>query len=180
MKGKVMTGEGEDDRRLKDALRAIAEDDEMLGTSPQVRERLLAEVHAIARPRWNRMRLLQLAAAAILFVAIALPAWYAARRVPTATSDDGGEPFGGAQGRRVQVSIREEATDFFPLAYSNVPAPGGYVVRMQVPRATLDSFGVTEFASPDDRSTTVAADVIVGGDGLARAVRFVREVRVSQ
>ena len=164
-----MTAHGEDDRRLKDALRAVAEDDEMLRASPQVRDRLLAEVHAIARPRWTRMRLLQLAAAAILFVAIALPAWYSARRPSIAAPDDAAST--------VQPLVREEATDFFPLAYSTVPAPGGYVVRMQVPRATLDSFGVTEFASPDDRSETVAADVVVGGDGLARAVRFVREVR---
>jgi hypothetical protein len=166
-----MTGSGEDNRGLTDALRAVAEDDQSLGASSQVRERLLAEVHAIARPRWNRMRMLQLAAAAILFVAIALPAWYAARRPSTAARDDGAVT--------VPTPVREEFTDFFPLAYSNVPAPGGYVVRMQVPRATLDSFGVMEFARPGDSSPTVAADVIVGGDGLARAVRFVREVRVS-
>jgi hypothetical protein len=126
----------------------------------------------MARPRWNRMRMLQLAAAAILFIAIALPAWYAARRPPTAARDDSAVA--------VQIPVREEATEFFPLAYSNVPAPGGYVVRMQVPRATLDSFGVAGFASADDRSATVAADVFVGGDGLARAVRFVREARESQ
>src|SRR5262245_19073281 len=166
-----MTGSDENDRRLEEALRAVAEDDQSLGASPHVRERLLAEVYAIARPRWNRMRMLQLAAAAILFVAIALPAWYAARRPSVATRDDGGAI--------AKTSVREEATDFFPLAYSSVPAPGGYLVRMHVPRATPDSFGVVGFASSDDRSETVAADVVVGGDGLARAVRFFREVRVS-
>lgn len=166
-----MNEQHEDERLLKEALRAVAEDDESLGASPHVHDRLLADVHAIARPRWNRMRMLQLAAAAILFVAIALPAWYSARRSSTVTRDDAG----GA----VQTTVREETTDFFPLAYSNVPAPGGYVVRMQVPRATLDSFGVTGFASVGDPSATVAADVLVGGDGLARAVRFVREVRAA-
>jgi len=166
-----MSEQDEDERLLKEALRVVAEDDESLGVSPHVRERLLAEVHAIARPRWNRMRMLQLAAAAILFVAIALPAWYSARRSSPVTRDDAGDT--------VQTAVREEATDFFPLAYSNVPMPGSYVVRMQVPRATLDSFGVTGFAPPGDPSATVAADVVVGGDGLARAVRFVREVRVG-
>ena len=164
-----MNEQHEDERLLKEALRAVAQDDESLGASSQVRDRLLAEVHAIARPRWNRMRMLQLAAAAVLFVAIALPAWYSARRSSTVAQGDAGT---------VQTSVHEETTDFFPLAYSNVPAPGGYVVRMQVPRATLDSFGVTGFA-PGDPSATVAADVFVGGDGLARAVRFVREVRVG-
>jgi hypothetical protein len=164
-----MNEQQDDERLLKEALRAVAEDDESLGTSPEVRDRLLAEVHAIARPRWNRMRMLQLAAAAILFVAIALPAWYSARRSSVVTRDGASETG--------QASVREETTDFFPLAYSNVPAPGGYVLRMQVPRATLDSFGVTGFAPPGDPSATVAADVLVGGDGLARAVRFVREAR---
>ena len=163
-----MIGDGEDDRRLNDALRAVAEEDETLSASPQVRERLLAEVHGIARPRWNRMRMLQLAAAAILFITIALPAWYSARP-SNATRDDAA----------LRPSVREETTEFFPLAYSNVPALDGYVVRMQVPRTTLESFGVAEFTSPGDRSATVAADVLVGGDGLARAVRFVREIRVS-
>jgi hypothetical protein len=165
-----MNDQHEDERRLQEALRAVAEDDDSLGASSQVRDRLLAEVREIARPRWNRMRMLQLAAAAVLFVAIALPAWYSARRSSTATPD---------ADVSAQTSVREETTDFFPLAYSNVPAPGGYVLRMQVPRATLDSFGVTGFAPPGDPSATVAADVLVGGDGLARAVRFVREVRVG-
>jgi hypothetical protein len=167
-----MNEQHEDERLLTEALRTVAEDDESLGASSHVRERLLAEVHAIARPRWNRMRMLQLGAAAVLFIAIALPAWYAARRPATTLSE--------ASGSTAPTAVREETTDFFPLAYSNVPAPGGYVVRMQVPRATLDSFGVTGFAPPGDPSATVAADVVVGGDGLARAVRFVREVRVGE
>ena len=52
-----MNEQHEDERLLRDALRAVAEDDELLGASSQVRDRLLAEVHAIARPRWNRMRM---------------------------------------------------------------------------------------------------------------------------
>jgi hypothetical protein len=49
---------------------------------------------------------------------------------------------------------------------------------MEVPRTALASFGL---ASPDmqsgSSSRTVLADVLVGEDGLARAVRFVRPVR---
>jgi hypothetical protein len=51
---------------------------------------------------------------------------------------------------------------------------------MQVPRTALTSFGVIGFGGADDRSPTVAADVLVGGDGLARAVRFVHMVRETQ
>jgi len=61
-----------------------------------------------------------------------------------------------------------------------VPAPGGYMVRMQVPRSALTSFGVTGFGTPGDTSPTVLAEVLVGGDGLARAVRFVHVVESSQ
>jgi hypothetical protein len=73
--------------------------------------------------------------------------------------------------------MREEATEFFPLPYSSVPAPGGYMVRMQVPRTALTTFGVQGFGNPEDPTATITADVLVGGDGLARAVRFVRTVR---
>jgi len=56
-----------------------------------------------------------------------------------------------------------------------VPARGGYVVRMQVPRSALASFGAAAFAS-DTPASNVLADVVIGNDGLARAVRFVQVV----
>jgi len=158
-----------EDRALTSALRAVAEDDERSGPSAAVERRLLAEVQSIARARETRTRVVPLAAAAALLVAIALPAWYASTRRSVAER--------GAVSDRDPGSTREEATEFFPLPYSDVPAPGGYMVRMQVPRTVLTSFGVTTFVAPDDRSATVLADVLVGGDGLARAVRFVRVVR---
>jgi hypothetical protein len=65
-----------------------------------------------------------------------------------------------------------------PLAYSGVPIAGGHVVRIEVPRASLVSFGLLPADIVDTadsaRGGTVIADVIVGDDGLARAVRFVR------
>src|SRR5262245_42840026 len=162
-----------DDRTLMTALRAVAEDDATLSASSDVERRLLAEVHAIARMRRLRMRILPLAAAAVLVVAVGLPAWYASRQradvANRTTVSDGGA-----------VPTREEATEFFPLPYSEVPAPGGYVVRMQVPRTALTSFGVTQFEPAEERTPTVLADVLVGGDGVARAVRFVRVVRSNQ
>jgi len=57
---------------------------------------------------------------------------------------------------------------------------GGLVVRMQVPRAALARFGVAAFVVADDRSSTVLAEVVVGNDGLARAVRFVRAAGISE
>jgi hypothetical protein len=46
---------------------------------------------------------------------------------------------------------------------------------MEVPRVALTSFGVTPADSLNgSRPGTVLADVLIGEDGLARAVRFVR------
>jgi hypothetical protein len=79
-----------------------------------------------------------------------------------------------------ETNTREVTTDFFPLTYSSVPAPGGQLVRMQVPRTALATFGVASFGVPGDRSATVMAEVVVGNDGLARAVRFVRAVGINE
>jgi hypothetical protein len=153
--------------RLTSALRAVAADDEQLNTSAAVQARLLAEVGSMARARRRRTRIIALAIAAGLLLAIATPVWRARVRPPAATR-------AAVVSESGRGSADEVSTDFFPLAYSNVPAPAGHMVRIQVPRTALASFGVTSFASADDAS--VLADVVVGDDGLARAVRFVRLV----
>ena len=72
-------------------------------------------------------------------------------------------------------SAREVTTEFLPLLYSSVPASHVQMVRLAVPRAALASFGLAPLEALDRASTgTVLADVLVGDDGLARAVRFVR------
>lgn len=145
-------------------LRAVAEDDEGLGSSNAVGLRLLAEVQAIANARRRRMLIASLSAAAAMLVATLIPVW----RAYQTDADQ-------SQTSELPVVTRELVTEFFPLRYSNVPARGGYVVRMQVPRGALASFGVTPPAG-DIASPSVLADVVVGDDGLARAVRFVRVI----
>jgi hypothetical protein len=163
----AMDDPGRHERSLTAALQTVAADDRALGASPAVEARLLAEVASIARAR-RRANLVGLAAAAALFAAVVLPGWYSSGR--RAAVDR--EPAPAAEDR-----TREVTTVFFPLTYSHVPAPDAHLVRMQVPRSALDSFGVTAFDTPDSASsTTVLADVVVGDDGLARAVRFVRVV----
>jgi hypothetical protein len=67
----------------------------------------------------------------------------------------------------------EIATDFMPLGDANamVLQEGGQIIRVRVPRSTLIRFG---FPVNMDRNENVKADVIVGVDGLARAIRFVQ------
>ena len=147
---------------LSRALRTVAEDDRALSASSGIEARLLAEALGIARARrWRNF-----AAAAVLAAltsAIAIPVSRLTSSRPSAPVASGSpEPAHGALG--------EETTEFFPLMYSNVPMTSGQTLRLELPQSSLTSFGL----DPDDPSGTVLADVVVGQDGLARAVRFVR------
>jgi len=68
----------------------------------------------------------------------------------------------------------EIATDFFPLMSreSLAETESGQLVRVELPRSALMSFGLP--MNMDRASERIKADVVVGNDGLARAIRFVR------
>ena len=73
----------------------------------------------------------------------------------------------------------EYTTDFFPLGYSDdqKPVESGEVIRVQVirvqmPRPALIAFGLP--VNVERADVPVKADLLVGEDGLARAIRFVR------
>lgn len=76
--------------------------------------------------------------------------------------------------RRADRQEREVTTEYMPLTYvaSTDEAESGQVVRVQVPRAALVAMGVRVSSEPS--AELVKADVIVGDDGLARAIRLVR------
>ena len=67
---------------------------------------------------------------------------------------------------------REIMTDFMPVVYDPEPVERGSVVRVRLPRAALLTFGfpVNELRAEEP----INADVLLGEDGLARAVRFVK------
>jgi len=68
----------------------------------------------------------------------------------------------------------EIATDFMPLGDLN-PASlqdGGQIVRVKVRRSTLVRFGLP--VNMERYNENVKADVLVGSDGLAHAIRFVQ------
>src|SRR5262245_27232077 len=68
----------------------------------------------------------------------------------------------------------EYATDFFPLSYGGdqKPMESGEVIRVQMPRSALIAFGLP--VNVERADVPVKADLLVGEDGLARAIRFVR------
>ena len=81
------------------------------------------------------------------------------------------------QTRRGTNAARAEiATEFIPLAYSGGLTAGefGQVVRVQLPRSALASLGLPANSNVGREGERVTADVVLGHDGLARAVRFVR------
>jgi len=92
------------------------------------------------------------------------------------------KPMGGktdSKAPRKPVSNRyptdEVATNFFALPYgSGMTLDDGWaIVRVSLPRSALETFG----APPaNDKAPTerVTAEVVLGEDGLARAIRFVR------
>ena len=144
----------QDERALTEALRALAADEAGLGCSPTVEARLTAEVRSIATAR-RRVAYVAavVAAAAVWLLVVARPM----RPVPP------------------EARAREVTTEFLPLTFSDVPATGGQIVRLEVARDALAAFGLTPAeAAAGSPSDTVLADVFVGEDGLARAVRFVR------
>jgi hypothetical protein len=150
--------EHERERLLEEAFRAVAEEDARIGASPAVEARLLAEVRSIAAGRRHRTFAAALGIAAALLLVLSVPAWRMLARPPVPPP-----------------SAREVTTEFLPLLYGGIPASHVQMVRLAVPRAALASFGLAPLEALDRASTgTVLADVLVGDDGLARAVRFVR------
>ncbi len=69
---------------------------------------------------------------------------------------------------------REIATDFMPLGYLNAATlqDGGQIVRVELPRSALVNFGLP--VNMDRYNEKVKADVLLGVDGLAHAIRFVQ------
>lgn len=71
-------------------------------------------------------------------------------------------------------AAQEIATDFIPLVQGDSLnlMESGQLVRVELPRSALVAFGLPmNMERADER---VKADVVVGNDGLARAIRFVR------
>jgi hypothetical protein len=160
----MSTQHDEQDRALATWLREVADTDAATGASAAVRDRLLDEARTLRAAR--RATLVKMyALAAGLIVATAMPVWQLSMRSTTEVT-----PLPA-----VAVSTGEVATRFFPLVYSDVPVTHGNIVRVEMSPSAVAALGVEPIAGSG--RDVVLADVIVGEDGLARAVRFVRAPR---
>jgi hypothetical protein len=73
--------------------------------------------------------------------------------------------------RKPRPQLREIVTQFYPLMDTPPPFERGELVRVSLPVSALRRAGFeVEGASPDD---SVEVDVLMGEEGLARAIRFV-------
>jgi hypothetical protein len=84
---------------------------------------------------------------------------------------------GRARNNSVQSNHAEVATEFMPLGYLNPRSlqDGGQIVRVEVPRTTLASFGLP--MNMERYNEKVKADILLGVDGRAQAIRFVQDKR---
>ena len=84
---------------------------------------------------------------------------------------------GGSRNNNIQSNHAEVATEFMPLGYLNPRSlqDGGQIVRVEVPRTTLASFGLP--VNMERYNEKVKADILLSVDGRAQAIRFVQDKR---
>jgi hypothetical protein len=72
------------------------------------------------------------------------------------------------------ADAREITTEFIPLVQVGgfAQSEGTHLVRVELPRSALSSFGIP--VNAEQSGGRVKADVLLGEDGTARAIRFVR------
>ena len=181
------------DDRVVTALRALAEQDRGREAPPHIEELLLREYRKRrAQKRLKTLALAVLAAAAglmIVFLAVSReqprqgpPQRQQAQRPEIVALEEPRPdilaqpaPKVVSKARRVEEPVkkqpREVVTDFFPLLDAPPPFEGGELLRVVVPASTMRRVGLP--VNPDRLGDRVYADVLVGQEGLARAIRFV-------
>jgi hypothetical protein len=172
------------------ALRTLREADRGLEAGPEVETRLRAAYRQRRRSRiWTRASALgTIAAAAIALIVlprhpspepaaptaeepVAIQFVEAPAEEPAAVSPVSARNGVRARTYAKQVPPSEVVTEFFPLMDTPPPFERGELVRIVLPASTMLTVGIpvseTHLADP------VQADVLIGQEGLARAIRFV-------
>jgi hypothetical protein len=161
---------------MKELLRALAESDREKEAPPEVEMRLKAAFRRKHRRRiWPYF-----AAAAALAAGIVLatrtpkppaprqPTEIAVVRRELPVPPVAAKP---AVVHRKRRPTQEIVTEFYPLMEDPMPFENGELLRVSLPAAAMRSVGVP--VSEDRLTEMVQADVLVGQEGLARAIRFV-------
>jgi hypothetical protein len=150
--------------RLSSAMNRLSAECAAAQPPPEIEAAVLAEFDRVRR-RKRRSSILALGAGAIAasIIAILILEYRPFVRRPTHVIYVAGE-------------VRQSEQPFVPIPYLAPPAPYERieVVRMELPVAALIAAGLTVRTA--DPGARVEADVLVGQDGRARAVRLVSNV----
>jgi hypothetical protein len=162
------------ERRIAKGLRALAVANGSLEAPARVEARLLAEfrlAHGSAqRARaWWKTPAFGWAAAGFAAIALAFGVWIAPKRSVAPPAAHHKAP---AQIQLAAYNPQESDDGFIPLpdAPQIDPNDDVNVVRMELPRSAMLEVGLD--VPPDQVAGTIVAEVKLGSDGLARAVRF--------
>lgn len=169
-----------DDLDLALALRRVAEQADVPPIDPRREAALMAAFDAAARQRSDPspsrratyLGMAGLATAATLLIAVGIaPVRTGRHGTPSGGDQLLQKPLASSSLRGVQLEP-QPPNEFVlvPGAAALPPMESGSLLRMDVPVSMLSALGVSPPANPGAR---VRADVIVGQDGLARAVRLV-------
>lgn len=166
-------------RRLKEALRLLAAELKSEQAPPRVEAGLVSAFRmaqaSASRRGFSPGRLLHMptpvawAAAGCMAAALAFGLWISPKPHAATPAARHASP---AQIELASLSGQETDDGFIPLpdAPQIEPNEDINVVRMELPRSSMLAVGLD--ISPDQVAGTVQAEVKLGADGLARAVRF--------
>ncbi len=177
------------------ALRALAEQDRGREAPAHIEARLLQEFRRQRTRKAAQKRLRTLALAGLAAVAGLMVVFLAASREqskplprqhrqaqrpeivareeprPELVPEPAPKVLSKVRPAPVRTQPREVVTDFFPLLDVAPPFERGELLRVVVPASTMRRVGLP--VNPDRLADPVYADVLVGQEGLARAIRFV-------
>jgi len=180
------------DDSVHDLLRALAEADASVEAPPEIEARLRNRFRARKRQRaWRRSGMWAASAAAV----IALIFVFAGRKSSVAPVNDevvvsppvttlpevpavtASETAVQSSRRAIALRVRprqEIVTDFFPLMDPAPPFERGQLLRVELPASAMQMVGLP--VHEQRLADRVQADVLLGEEGLPRAIRFVKSV----
>jgi hypothetical protein len=178
------------EERVAEALRALSEQDASREASPEVEAQLRVQFQSRRRRRawrraptwattWATVSTTAAAAMVVFFVTTnrkppaPAPVREVARQA-VAVQPETAPAAAVKTPKRVRKSAtrpQEVVTDFFPLMDPAPPFERGQLLRVELPASAMQMVGLP--VREDRLADSVQADVLVGEEGLPRAIRFV-------
>lgn len=167
---------------IVEALRALSEHDASREASPEVENRLHVQFRSRRRRRaWRQAAVWgSVAAAMVVFFFVTnrrTPAPAPVREVvrqAVVVQPETAPAVVPKIARRVRRPVarpHEVVTDFFPLMDPAPPFERGQLLRVELPASAMQMVGLP--VREERLADSVQADVLVGEEGLPRAIRFV-------